>query len=251
MGGPALPWYGSACCRRPRADRTLATSHIAEGLKTDQRHLGGTIMAESGVILIGGAPFSGKTTLAKHLAAQRGYALVAIDDLGTAVRALTTPQSHPALHPMAGWDYRAYYLVHSPATLIEHSRREHDALWPAIAAVIEAHLRWAGPVILEGWQLDPAHVASVTHPQLRACWLLFNDAVLEARLRADTAFYQGCTDGERLIRHYLARCRWVSDRVRQAAVHAANVVLEVAPGETMDALVRRCVQHLWPEEASS
>jgi hypothetical protein len=36
-----------------------------------------------------------------------------------------------------------------------------------------------------------------------------------------------------------------------AAVHAASVVLEVAPGETMDALVRHCVPHLWPEEASS
>jgi 2-phosphoglycerate kinase len=212
---------------------------------TDQQHLGGTIMAESDVILIGGAPFAGKTTLAKRLAAQRGYALVAIDDLGTAVRALTTPQSHPALHLMAGWDYRAYYIGHTPATLIEHSRQEHDALWPAIAAVIEAHLRWAGPVILEGWQLDPAHVASVTHPQLRACWLLVNDAVLEGRLRADTAFYDGCTDGERFIRHYLARSRWANDRVRRAAVHAASMVIHVRPEETVDALVTRCVQRLW------
>jgi len=223
---------------------------MAEGLKTDQRHLGGALMAKSDVILIGGAPFAGKTTLATRLAAQRGYALVAIDDLGTAVRALTTPQSHPALHPMAGWDYRAYYIAHSPATLIEHSRREHQALWPAIAAVIEAHLRWAGLAILEGWQWDPARVASVPHPQLRACWLLVDDAVLEARLRADTAFYQGCTDVERLVHHYVARSRWANDRGRQAAVYGAGVVLEVVPGETMDALVRRCVQHLWPEEAS-
>jgi putative ABC transport system substrate-binding protein len=113
-------------------------------------------------------------------------------------------------------DYRTSYIGHTPATLIEHSRQEYVALWPAIAAVIEAHLRWAGPVILEGWHLDPAHVASVTHPQLRACWLLVNDAVLEDRLRADTAFYYGCTDGERFIRHYLARSRWANDRVRRA-----------------------------------
>jgi 2-phosphoglycerate kinase len=161
--------------------------------------------AASEVIVIGGAPFSGKTTLAKRLAAQRGYALVAIDDLGTALRALTTPQSHPDLHPMAGWDYRAYYVAHTPPTLIEHSRREHQALWPAIAAVIHAHLQWAGPVILEGWQLDPDRVWAVSHPHLRTCWLLVDEAVLEARLQADTAFYQGCTDVERLIRHYLAR----------------------------------------------
>jgi 2-phosphoglycerate kinase len=205
-------------------------------------------MAESEVIVIGGAPFSGKTTLAKRLAAQRGYALVAIDDLGTAVRALTTAQSHPALHPMAGWDYRAYYLAHPPATLIHHSRQEHDALWPAIVAVLNAHLQWAGPVILEGWQLDPAYVASVTHPRLRACWLLIDDAILEARLRADTAFYQGCADVERLILHYLARCRWVNDRVRQAAVHEASVVLAVEAGETVDTLLTRCEQRLWPGE---
>jgi 2-phosphoglycerate kinase len=207
-------------------------------------------MAESDVILIGGAPFSGKTMLAKRLAAQRGYALIAIDDLGTAVRALTTAQSHPALHPMAGWDYRAYYIEHTPATLIHRSRREHDALWPAIVAVIDTHLQWAGPVILEGWQLDPTGVASMTHPQLRACWLLVDETVLEARLRADTAFYHGCADADRLIRHYMARSRWVNDRVQQAAGHGAGVVLEIGPGETVDALVTRCVQRLWPEEAS-
>ena len=208
------------------------------------------MMAESDVILMGGAPFSGKTTLAKRLAAQRGYALVAIDDLGTAVRAVTTPQSQPALHPMAGWDHRAYYLAHPPAALIHHSRREHDALWPAVVAVIDAHLQWAGPVILEGWQLDPTRVASMPHPQLRACWLLVDDAMLEARLRADTAFYHGCADVERLIRHYLARSRWVNDRVRQAAVHGAGVVLEVGAGDTVDALVTRCVPRLWPGKAS-
>jgi 2-phosphoglycerate kinase len=196
------------------------------------------------VIVIGGAPFAGKTTLAKRLAAQRGYALVAIDDLGTTLRALTTPQSHPALHPMAGWDYRAYYLAHPPPTLIDHSRREHQALWPAIAAVIHAHLQWAGPVVLEGWQLDPECVRAVSHPQLRACWLLVDEAVLEAWLRTDTAFYQGCTDVEHLIRHYLARSRWVNDRVRQAVGHDAGVVLEVGPGETVDALVTCCLQRM-------
>jgi len=182
--------------------------------------------AASEVIVIGGAPFAGKTTLAKRLAAQRGYALVAIDDLGTALRALTTPRSHPALHPMTGWNYQAYDVAHTPPTWIEHSRREHQALWPAIAAVIHAHLQWAGPVILEGWQLDPERVRAVSHPQLRACWLLVDEAVLAARLQADTAFYHGCADVERLIRHSRARSRWVNDRVRQAAGHEAGVVLK-------------------------
>jgi hypothetical protein len=77
-----------------------------------------------------------------------------------------------------------------------------------------------------------------------------DDAVLEARLRADTALYYGCADVERLIRHYVARSCWVNARVRQAAVHEAGVVLEVGPGETVDTLVTRCMQRLWPGEAS-
>ena len=108
----------------------------------------------------------------------------------------------------------------------------------------------AGPVILEGWQLDPERVRVVSHPHLRACWLLVDEAVLEARLRADTSSYQSCANGERLIRHFLASSRWVNDRVQQALMHEAEVVLEVGPDDTVDALVRRCGQRLWPGGAS-
>jgi hypothetical protein len=57
--------------------------------------------------------------------------------------------------------------------------------------------------------------------------------------------------GEVKGRIYTQRNWLATSRVLPAAVHAASVGLEVAPGEMTDALVRRCVQHLWPEEASS
>jgi hypothetical protein len=132
-----------------------------------------------------------------------------------------------------------------------HRRREHQAWWPAITAVIHAHFQWAGPVILEGWQFDPERVWAVSHPQLRTCWLLVDEAVLEARLRADPAFSQGCTAVERLMRHYRARSRWVNDRVRQAAGHEAGAVIQVGPDDSVDTVVTRTVQRLWPGEASS
>jgi 2-phosphoglycerate kinase len=204
------------------------------------------IMADADVITIGGAPLSGKTTLAKRLAAQLGYALVAIDDLGTAVRAVTSPQSHPALHPMAGWDYHDYYLEHPPDTLIRHAAHEHETLWPAMASVIQAHLQWAGPIIMEGWQLDPVRVASLHAPQVRACWLLADEALLEARLRADEAFYQAAFDVERFIRHYLARSRWVNERLRRATAHASSVVIRVGLHDTVESLVNQCLKGLWP-----
>jgi hypothetical protein len=38
--------------------------------------------------------------------------------------------------------------------------------------------------------------------------------------------------------------------VRQVAAHEAGVVIRLGPGETVDAVVTRCVQCLWPGEAS-
>jgi hypothetical protein len=100
--------------------------------------------------------------------------------------------------------------------------------------------------ILEGWQLDPERVRAVTRPHLRACWLLVDEAALEARVRADTAFYQGCTDVERFIRHDMARSRCVNDRVRRAAAYEAGVVRHVGPEDPGDAVVTRCIQRVWP-----
>jgi AAA domain len=201
-------------------------------------------MAESEVIIMGGAPFSGKSTLAERLAAQQAYGLVALDDVGTAVCAVPTPRSHPALHPMAGWDDRAYYIAHTPATLIHHSRQEQDALWPAIAAVIHAHLQWAGH---PGRLATRSRPHDVVDPPAAPCLLAISRRRGAGGLAAGRyGFLSGASDVERLIHHYLARSRWANDRVRRAAVYAASMVIHVGPEETVEALVTRCVQRLWP-----
>jgi hypothetical protein len=53
-----------------------------------------------------------------------------------------------------------------------------------------------------------------------------------------------------LYRHYMARSQWVNDRVRHAATHEVGVVLPVGLEDTVDTVVTRCMQRLWPGEAS-
>jgi hypothetical protein len=90
-------------------------------------------------------------------------------------------------------------------------------------------------------------VTAIAHLGSRRCdGGLLPEPRLAARLRADTALYQDCAASERLIRHYLARSRWVNDRIRRVAAHEASVGLEVRPDETVDAVVTRWVQRLWP-----
>jgi len=100
-----------------------------------------TITSLHNKVVIEGGAGTGRVTLEAAQAAHQVFA----DDLGQAVRAMTTPESHPNLHPMAGYDYREYYVCHSLEELIRHSQKQHPALWPAIEAVVRAHADWGQP----------------------------------------------------------------------------------------------------------
>ena len=91
------------------------------------------------VILIGGAPLTGKTTVAVRLASRLGYACISTDDIGTALTAITTPQTHPDLHPESGQPYREYLVRRSVADLVGDLDRHHRAMWPAVIKIAAGH----------------------------------------------------------------------------------------------------------------
>ena len=124
------------------------------------------------IILLGGAPKSGKSTIARCIAERLACDLVCTDDLGLAVRSLTTPESHPDLHPMARVDYHDYYLERSVAQLWHQALRAHRALWLAIVEVIRARVAWGRPAVVEGWALLPELVAGLGLEEVAALWIL-------------------------------------------------------------------------------
>ena len=76
------------------------------------------------VILVGGAPLSGKTCLAQALASRLEISHVSTDDLSTAIRAVTNAETHPALHYLdVDGRYRDYYATHTPERLLEDALR--------------------------------------------------------------------------------------------------------------------------------
>ena len=126
-------------------------------------------MAAPKVILIGGAPMTGKSAAARLVAAQLGYGCMSTDDIGQAIEAVTTPQSHPALHRMVGQDYREYYVARSITQLIADAEVRHAALWPALERIIVSHASWGTPLVLEGWALQPDAVAGWRPARQRRC----------------------------------------------------------------------------------
>lgn len=196
------------------------------------------------VILIGGAPMAGKTTVARGLAAKLGYGCLSTDDLGEAVRAVTSRDTHPHLHPMDGYDYREYYVARSPEELIEDIGLEHRALWPAVESVIRKHATWGAPSVIEGWCLWPERVARLRLPGLRSLWLVAQERTLKERMAEAGAFYGGASDEEAMRDHYLARSFWYNARLKEAVERSALTGIELPLRAPVHAIVEMCLEQL-------
>jgi 2-phosphoglycerate kinase len=196
------------------------------------------------VILIGGAPMVGKTTVAYRLAATLGYGCLSTDDLGEALRAITTKDSHPHLHPMEGYDYREYYITHSLDTLIADVTLEHQALWPAVQRVIHKHATWGTPIVMEGWSLWPERVRQLRLPSVHALWLVAQEETLRERVVQARAFYGGASDEEAMRHQYLARSFWYNTRLQEALNTFRIPSITVPLRAPVDAIVARCLEQL-------
>jgi 2-phosphoglycerate kinase len=164
------------------------------------------------IVIVGGAPGAGKTALGNALALRLGVASLSMDDLYSAAVAVTTSESHPALHCMRRRPALEYYTNSSVEALIEDAVAQHAALWPAIVAVIQQHSTYAPPIVLDGWFVTPRQIADLGLTSVVALWIVVAPAELERRER-QSGFTEGSANPERMLVNFLARSLWHNDRV--------------------------------------
>lgn len=145
------------------------------------------------VTLICGASGIGKSHIAIALARRYGVPLTEVDDMVTAVKALTTPEQSPTLHL---WDTNDAARQWTPARIVEHMIDVAEAVRPGIEAVITDHIESAAPVVMEGDFLLPDFAAGfgdrvrtvvISEPdvdQIVANYLSREPGAAEQRLRA-------------------------------------------------------------------
>jgi 2-phosphoglycerate kinase len=110
------------------------------------------------VLLVGGPAGSGKSRLARLLSRTYAIPLLQVDDLVTALRALTSPEQQPALHRMSTHPRAASDAEH----LVQVHLDVCASLHAGLAAVIGDHLRSRAPVVIEGACLTPALAAATS-----------------------------------------------------------------------------------------
>ncbi len=171
----------------------------------------------------------GKSSVARSIASRLGYGCTSTDDIGLAIKTVTTADTHPRSHAMDGVDYRDYYVTRSVDELLADGMGMHDEMWPGIEASIRSHADWGFPIVYEGWAMRPERVAKVLEEidDVSAVWLVASDEFLEQRVRGAERFYAGASDQEMLIQKYLPRNieynRRMLDEVTRLGLEHINV----------------------------
>ncbi len=154
------------------------------------------------VILIGGSPMTGKSTIAMNIASTLKYPCISTDDIGEALQTVV------AINPMQKSDFRTYYANTSPDKLIADIQQYHKAMELAINRLIDIHGSWGNSLIMEGWALYPSRIQHLIGENVSAVWLIASDGLLESRLLGKTDFLNGVA-----AQNYLLRSKWHNDLI--------------------------------------
>lgn len=194
-------------------------------------------MTSPTVVLIGGPPGAGKTTLGRALAARLGAASVSVDDLVTGARAITTPRSHAPLFAMRAAGGHVPYFTEGPTErLIADAIALEELTRPMVDAVVRSHLGRSEPAVLDWWLLDPDWLAGLDGVQVGTILLRPSAELLWQRERA-TGFTDASDDPERMLANFVHRSLWRCEHLATAALRLGLPVLEIDGSEPVDALV--------------
>lgn len=209
---------------------TLAAN--AEELREQLRH----------VYWIGGGSGAGKSTITRHIAAERGLQRYLTDDVMPDHAQRSTPEDCPLLHTFMTMDMDERWVNRSPQAMLETF---HWFQGEGFHMIIEDILRLPKQpgVIAEGFRLLPHLVLPLLAVRRHAVWLLptpaFRQAIFESRGGTHWGFIGKTSNPERALHNLLERDALFTHRLDEEAQRLNLNIIRVDPMTTEDALTSR------------
>ena len=117
---------------------------------------------------IGGAPRTGKTTLAQHVSAQTGLRYTSTDALRAELRRTIRQSTEPALYYLdslnANEANMADLMLNYTQDIIAAAERESAIVWRTVETYVRTNVRAGHDILVEGVAVLPRFVASLDIP---------------------------------------------------------------------------------------
>ncbi|MEZ4859975.1 MAG: hypothetical protein R3C14_01640 [Caldilineaceae bacterium] len=191
------------------------------------------------ILWIGGAPDSGKTSVAEALATKYGLQLYSFDEHAESYwlnHFSKDPSSHGYGWMAKSWDER--WVLQSPESMIAEGLQIAQECFPVVLADLLAMAKDA-PVIAEGFELLPDLVAPVLASKGQAIGFLPTEAFQYDSFvrRGKPTFHGKATDPTRAARNHFARDRLWAYYIRQQVLRHKLRLLEIDGSLALDEVI--------------
>lgn len=111
------------------------------------------------IILIGGAPTTGKSTVAHKLARHFDLPWISTDQMRKIMRKVANRAEHPKLFKPEGYSVERFLTEFSVEELLQMQSEEAEAVWAVAQAFIKEDWMWTRGFLVEGIHILPHLVA--------------------------------------------------------------------------------------------
>ncbi|MGO9451259.1 MAG: AAA family ATPase [Candidatus Binataceae bacterium] len=116
-------------------------------------------MEEKRIILIGGAPTTGKSTVADQVAKQFGVPWISTDQMRKIMRKVANRADHPKLFNPEGYSVERFLTEFSAQQMLQIQLEQGEAVWTVAQAFIREDWMWTKGFVVEGIHILPHLVA--------------------------------------------------------------------------------------------
>lgn len=111
------------------------------------------------IILLGGAPTTGKSTIAQALAKHFNLPWISTDQIRNTMRITASRDTYPNLFNPEGYDAERFLTEFSAEQIVDMEFRQSEAAWMGIRAFIQDDYTWNDGFVIEGVNILPQLVA--------------------------------------------------------------------------------------------